>query len=219
MAIDKDIASLSRNSYKESTSTPNQSGVIVINPDGSNINSSAQTAGENHLGSIGGQLIPVAVTLTRPADTAPYAALDAISDSTSSPTIVFAFTNLLRIAGGSGTILKGILRSNNKLNTGVQFRLHLFRVAPTAINDNSPYTMLDANTANTLGVINFNATYTEDPTGSTGVEALANIGDGSNVPLVVNSSTRTIYGLLQTLTGFTPISGQTFYIELSLDAN
>ncbi len=168
------------------------------------------------------KIISVQVTLTRPADTTAYAALDAISDSTSAPTVVFTFTNLIRLPGGSGYITKARLRSNNKLNTGLQFKLHLFSSAPTAINDNSPYLLLDANAAISLGTINFPATWTEDTTNSTGVASVGVIGDGSSnipLPIVAGSASRIIYGLLETLTAFTPISGQTFFIELTLDSN
>lgn len=41
MSIDKDIPSLNRNSYKESTTVANQPGKVVINPDGTNVGTSA----------------------------------------------------------------------------------------------------------------------------------------------------------------------------------
>jgi hypothetical protein len=157
----------------------------------------------------------IAVELTRPADTTAYAALDAISDSTSAPTVVYTFTNLSRANGKGGYIVKAQIATDQKTCTA-RFRLHLFDTAPTAINDNSSYLSLYANKAIRLGTIDFAATATEDPTNST--QAIAQSVD-IRLKYLPTGSSRTIYGLLETLDAFTPASGQKFYIKLSVDNN
>lgn len=176
------------------------------------------TPNETFMGQVGGNFATVAVELTRPTGTTAYAALDAISDSTSAPTVVFQFANLLRLTGGTGLLIKARLMTDQKTCTA-RFKLHLYRSAPTAINDNAPFTTLYANNAIRLGSIIFPACSTEDPTNSTSAQAIAIPGDGSNLPLEVSSATRDIYGLLETLDAFTPADSQKIYIGLSVDRN
>ena len=171
---------------------------------------------ESHIGMVTGNAASSSVELTRPADTSAYAALDSIADSTSSPTVVLQFTNLTRVTGGRALITKAILRTDQKTCTA-RFRLHLFRSAPTAINDNSPYLKLYANNSIFLGTITFAALATEDPTNSTTADTQCVPGDGSGCPLEVSSATTDIYGLLETLDAFTPANGQKIYVRLSTD--
>jgi hypothetical protein len=180
--------------------------------------SSALPRGEFHIGEVGGNGSYVGVEFTRPADTTAYAALDAVSDSTSAPTVL-TFANLARVNGGSGYITKARLFTDQKTNVA-RFRLHLFHTAPTAINDNSPYTLLYANRANRIGHIDFPACATEDPTNSTAASARV-VPDGVSLPLAFKCAdgAKTIYGLLETLDAFTPASGQKFWIELTADNN
>lgn len=61
-----------------------QSVVLASNhPAISNVGISSISAGENHLGEVGGNMSRVSVELTRPADTTAYAANDVVADSTS----------------------------------------------------------------------------------------------------------------------------------------
>lgn len=165
----------------------------------------------------GGEIVSKSVELTRPADTTAYAALDAVSNSTSSP-VVLTFENIARKVGGSGYITKAQLATNQKTNTA-RFRLHLFSAAPTAINDNSPYLTLYANIASRVGVIDFPACATEDPTNSTQATSQAMAGQ-ANLPLpFVCGADANLYGLLETLDVFTPASGQQITIKLTADQN
>lgn len=157
----------------------------------------------------------VGVELTRPSNATAYATLDAISDSTSAPTVVYTFTNLSRTNGKGGYIVKAQLATDLKTCTA-RFRLHLFDTAPTAINDNDPYLSLYANKATRLGTIDFPATATEDATNST--QATSQVTD-IRMKYLPTTSSRTIYGLLETLDAFTPASGQKIYIKLSVDNN
>lgn len=172
-------------------------------------------AAESHLGEVGGRLAAVAASeLTRPSDTTAYAALDVISNSTSAP-VVLTFTNLARITGGSGYIVKARVMTDQKVVVA-RFRLHLFHTAPTAINDNSPYLLLYANRANRIGQVDFSAAGTEDATNSTAASALAK---DERLAFVCATGDRNVYGILETLDAFTPASGQKFYVELTADLN
>jgi hypothetical protein len=168
--------------------------------------------GGNRVPAILGSLIPVSATFTRPADTAAYAALDTVSNSTSAPTVL-TFANIARVSGGSGYLVKARLMTNLSTDTK-RYRLHLFYVAPTAINDNSPYTLLYANAANRIGEVTFNACTTEG-TGSTAARSMRD-----DFRLSFNTSgSRDLYGILETLDAGTPSSAQQYFIEITGDVN
>ena len=84
----------------------------------------------------GGLIKPISVTKTRPADTNAYAAKDVINESTTAGT-VWTFASAARANGLSGDVIGAILLTDQGTNTA-SYRLHLYTVAPTAINDNSP---------------------------------------------------------------------------------
>lgn len=169
-----------------------------------------------HLGTVASNVAVVGTELTRPADTTAYTAKDAVSNSTSSPALL-TFADFARVNGGSGLIVRARLFTDQKTNTA-QFRLHLFHTAPTAINDNSPYTLLYANAANRIGSIDFPAMATEDATNSTAASAMRPSFEGAyptpNLLFKCASDSRAIYGMLETISAFTPASGQKFYVQL-----
>ena len=161
--------------------------------------------------------VKVGVELTRPANTDAYAAKDVVSDSTSAPTVL-TFANFARVNSGSGIIVRARLMTDKK-DVTASFRLHLFHTAPTAINDNSPYLMVYGNAANRIGMIDFPAMSTEDPTNSTAAASMRPSSDGSagtpNLWFQTDAASRAIYGILETTSAFTPASGQKFFIELA----
>lgn len=164
------------------------------------------------------------LTLTRPSNTTAYTAKDAISNSTSAPTVL-TFTSIVNTAGDSGYIVKARMMTNDSTCTA-RFRLHLYDTAPTAINDNDPFTLLYANANKRIGYIDFPAQFTEG-TGSNASTAIWLSGTLNNastqspqgvVPFVTVGAT-SIYGLLEILDAYTPLSAETFYIELTADVN
>ena len=170
-----------------------------------------------------GILVVSNVTLTRPGDTNAYIAKDTVSNSTSAP-VVLTFTNSVSAQGVSGYIVKARLITNQSTNTA-RFRLHLYTTAPTAINDNSPFTLLAANAGLRIGVIDFPACQTEG-SGSDAANAMYTVGALNNAstqspqgPLPFISAAKSIYGILETLDAFTPAASQTFFIELTMDNN
>jgi len=147
---------------------------------------------------------------TRPADRSAYTALDTIANATSGA-IVATFSNIGRVNGGSGYIVGARLLTDQKTNTA-RYRLHLYRVSPTAINDNSPFTLLWANYGIRIGKIDINNVGTEDASNST-----AAVGSNYDIrlPFQCQAGDKNIYGILETLTAFTPASAQNFFLELA----
>jgi hypothetical protein len=171
------------------------------------------STGETHLGEVGGRLVSVGVNFTRPSDTTAYAAKDAVSDSTSAPTIL-TFANFARIAAGSGYIVRANMMTDQTTLTA-RLRLHLFHTSVTAINDNAAFTLLYANRASRIGYIDFDPGVTEGA-GSTASHSLNAI---TRLPFVCAAASRSVFGLLETLDIFTPASAQAFYVELIGDLN
>lgn len=158
--------------------------------------------------------IVASATITRPADTTAYAAKDVISTGAGA---VLTFANMGRVVSGSGIILRARLLTNQKTNVA-SYRLHLFHTAPSAIADNSPYLLLYANAANRIGMIDFPACVTEDATNSTAAASMRPSSDGSYPPpnlwYKCAAADTSLYGILETLSAFTPASAQQYYIEL-----
>jgi hypothetical protein len=150
----------------------------------------------------------VSTTLTRPADTNAYAAGDAVSNATSSPTIL-TFSGAARAAGGSGLILSARHVKNN--TTAANFRLWLYRQTVAAVNDNAPFPLLWANRANRVGFIDFNHS-----TGGTGSDSSSALATFVNLPF--SAAGTALFGQLTTA-GYTPTSGEQHFLELSIAQN
>lgn len=149
---------------------------------------------------------------TRPSDTTAYAASDAVSNSTSAP-VALTFANAGRTASGTGVIVKARIATNAS-TVLTRFKLWLYNVSPTPINDNAAFTLLDAQKAGRIGAILIGPTVTEG-TGSDSSEAVV-----SDIQLPYTSdASGNLYGLLETPDGFTPTSGETFFIYLTVRRN
>jgi hypothetical protein len=161
-----------------------------------------------------GTAVEVSTTLARPADTNAYSATDAVSTSTTTPSVL-TFTNVARNAQGSGYLVKANLMTNQKTNSA-RHRLHLFNIAPTAINDNAAQTLLWANRAGYVGSIDFAGLATEDATAS---DAAVSINTSPRLPFVCAAGDRNLYGMLETLDAYTPASAQSYYVALTTEQN
>jgi len=150
-------------------------------------------------------------SFTRPADTTAYAAQDAVSDSTTAPTVL-TFAGAGRANGGSGLILSARhLKSNTTL---ASYRLHLYRVAPTAINDNAQFPLLYANRANRVGFIDFS-----HATGGSGSDSTSALSTFVNLPFVCDAASVSLFGILVATAAYTPTSGEQHFIELAIAQN
>lgn len=115
-------------------------------------------AGSAVVGQVFGAMTTVTTSITRPNDTTAYAANDALSDSTSSPTAGgFTFTSCARISGGSGIITDAVIEMSTAAATPLQGELWLFDSSVTAINDNAAFTITDGEGQTLVGVIPFTA--------------------------------------------------------------
>jgi len=151
----------------------------------------------------------VSATFTRPADTAVYAAGDAVSNSTSAPTIL-SFAGAARASGGSGLILSARHIKNN--TTAANFRLWLYRETAAAVNDNAAFALLWANRATRIGFIDFSHT-----TGGAGSDSSSSLATFVNLPFIATGTA--LFGQLTTTGGYTPANAEQHFIELAIAQN
>lgn len=100
--------------------------------------------------------VTVSTDVTRPADTAVYAANDALSNSTTAPTSGgFTLSGICRKSGGSVLITDVIVTSSADPATPLQGEVFLFSQAVTNINDNAAFAVSDAEIKTCVGRISF----------------------------------------------------------------
>lgn len=98
----------------------------------------------------------VSTDVTRPADSTQYAAGDAISDSTSSPTSGgFTLTGVARKSGGSAMITDVIVTTSADAATRLSGEVFFYNQAATNVNDNSAYAVSDPEIKTLEGVVPF----------------------------------------------------------------
>ncbi len=167
------------------------------------------------IGAVVGKSIKKSVTFTRPANVNAYTAGDVVSNSTGTTTLL-EFTQFARGDGASGYITAAILTTNKK-SIVPAFRLHLFNAAdPTVVADNVAHKELYADIAKVAGQpIDLAAMTT--PADAAGSD-LSKIGDATlRVPFQCAEDSRSLFVLLETLTDFTPASGESFTLTLHAD--
>jgi hypothetical protein len=132
---------------------------------------------------------------------------------------LFRLPNVARIAGGVGYIVKGQLFTDKK-DCVAQCKIHIFNAPVTAILDNSPYLRLYANKDKRVAEVLFPALSTEDPTNSTAASAIVTANTANSnipVPFSCGADDRDLYFMVETLTAFTPASGEKFYLRLTAE--
>lgn len=142
-------------------------------------------------------------TVTRPNDTTPYTALDVMGGASA----ILSFTNFGPVEGGTVYVTEVSFRSDEGAIPAsmAATRLHLFSVSPTAIADNAAFDIPIADRAGYLGFVDIPAILDLGATLWAQTSAASIMGK----PVVVPTG-GTVYGLLQTIAGFTPVA-QTVY--------
>jgi len=174
-------------------------------------------AGEAHIGEVGGKSISVGDETIRPANTLQYTAGDAISaDTSDSDTTPLRSLAVGRVTGGSGTLAKFRLMTDQAACVAT-IRIHLYTVAaPTGaiVGDNVPMTLLYANKAQRIGHIDLPALATSTVAGASTGAATQDLDTRMEIKCAAGN--QNIYYRLETLTTFTPASGQRFYLEAQI---
>jgi hypothetical protein len=164
----------------------------------------------------GGTLQRVSVELTRPANTTAYTAGDVVSNDETTTTLL-VLTNALRVAAGSGYIVRASLTTDKKSITP-RFRVHLFNASnPTVAGDNVAHKELYADAGKRLGYFDLPAMTT--PVDTTNSDMSRSVDNTLRHAVVAAAATRILYVVLETLDAFTPASGEKFTLTLFVDCN
>jgi hypothetical protein len=170
-------------------------------------------AGESHIGQVGMNTVNIEASLfTRPDNATPYSANDVVGPNVAA---VITFTGAARANAGSGNIVKARLVANSATGMlGAVLRLWVYKVAPTPIADNSPYTLLWADRANRIGYIDFPALTTE----GTGSDSCSSLWSDMPLNFTTGASDSALYGVLEIKTvGAAPIAQQQFGVFLNIE--
>lgn len=157
----------------------------------------------------------VTAVLTRPADTAAYAAGDQIASAVISPSgLVFA--NCARANGLGGEIVGAVLIDSASAASGVLLELWVLDTAALPNNDNVAFAPSDATASGAIGVFTFGSSFVGDPA-TTGNRVF----DSGLVrwPYVCGAGSSDLYGLLVVRSGYTPVAAEAFTIRLRLRQN
>lgn len=148
-----------------------------------------------------------AVDTTRPADTTAYTALDVLGES---PAANLVFTDVGSVAGGHVIIMDVSFRQDvDAIPSGQDgFRLHLFDAAPTAIADNAAFNLIAADRTKYLGSIDLESSLDLGDT-------LWSRSNNINFKCKLASASTTLYGVLQTIAGFTPSASTARNVRIS----
>lgn len=158
----------------------------------------------------------VTATFTRPANTTAYTAGDVVSDNASTTTPI-TLADVVEADGGSGNIVAARL-STNVVSLTPRIRVHLFNAATATVSaDNAARRETYANASLRLGYFDFAAMISGADTGNSDMSYAQNMALA--VPIKAASTSTTIYAVLETLDGFTPASGQSFTLTLTVAAN
>lgn len=148
-------------------------------------------------------LVTVSTDVTRPADTTAYAANDCISDSTSAPTSGgFTLTGAARTTAKSGLMTDVVITSSNPAG-GLSGELWIFDTSVTNINDNSAFSISDAEVKTLVSVVPF---VTVADTNNSQAVVQVNAG-------FTTTGTANLRFLLKAKAAYTPISAEVFTVR------
>jgi hypothetical protein len=145
-------------------------------------------------------------TQTRPDNTTAYDALDVVGQD---PADNITFGEFAGVAGGHVILTGAWLRLNkNAVPSGMgAFRLHLYNAAPTAIADLGAFNLIAADRAKYLGYIDL-------PTPIDIGDTLWSQVENVNKKVKFASGSKYLYGVLQTIAGYTPASQDVVVVGL-----
>lgn len=153
----------------------------------------------------------VSQEITRPSDTAAYAANDVVGPTGGAAVGVLA--DLFNENGGSGYISKVKLVTNQAANTA-SYRIYFYNAAPTAIADNAVSSVLYADDAKIIGYVDIANTAQE----GSGSDAAIGLWTGQ-LAAKAAAADNDLYYVIITKSAFTPASAQKYTITVTLDRN
>ena len=168
--------------------------------------SAALPAGTNVIGKTGYRLVKVSANFTRPSGTTAYTSGDAVTNSTSAPTVFQLDLGALGAVNGQGIeVRKLAVVSSVKQALLPLFNVFLSATTFTATNDHVALDIADA-TMQADGAW-FNCDVQNYTASNSRVEYLS-----TPQAMILDASDTNLYGTIQAANAYTPVSGEVFYI-------
>jgi hypothetical protein len=148
----------------------------------------------------------VSATLTRPANTTPYAALDAVSDNATAGSVTPLAFSVSDINDAPVALYRILCRTTDTGAGAHIFKLYLYNQVPTATaGDNAAWSATAM--AGYIGAFT-SSSFEAFSDGSVGMFFPEK---GTMIQTKPASGAKTVYGLLQTVDGFTPSASSTVW--------
>lgn len=165
-------------------------------------------AGENHLGSIGGNSANPEASFNRPDNLTAYTSGDLLANSTIPAGVVAMQFTSARIATGSFTIMRARLHKASKDVVNAKFRLHLFNQDPVAIDptfgDNGIMSINGITGSGFLGSFDYDMTSADvSDILADGISMAAGPIKGNSITVKLASGS-VVWGLLEARDTYTP---------------
>jgi hypothetical protein len=170
----------------------------------------------------------ITVSFTRPADTVAYAVNDAMTNSTSAPSVI-TLTGCGRVNGGSGIIKSIEMIDSANQATALTANLWLYDTTYVPNNDNTPFTPSDAELSTLIGVWELRGSSAGNSTAGAGGNRLfqgqregGNSAGGAivipNEPIFVcGGGTTSLFAALVAKNAYTPVSGEVFTFRIHVE--
>lgn len=175
-------------------------------------------AGENHLGSMGGNSANPSASFVRPNDSAQYSVGDIIANSGTAGSVTALTFAAARKEAGSFIVRRARLYKDEENTTEAKFRLHLFVNNPTdSAPSNGDGGVLELNgilAGEYIGYFDFDMTSSPDIQAS-GIELAATPAKGTDITVKLSSG-QDIYGILEARDTYTPTADEVFTINLEV---
>lgn len=170
------------------------------------------------LESLSQSIFVASATLTRPADTTAYALGDLVANSTTAGSVVPTSFAVARQNGGSGRVNAIRLFTSSTVLTNAQFRIHFYSAAPTFTNGDNGVWLTTGYVAGAPIYVG-SADVVVNTAFSDGAVGQGYATYGPYVPFIAASGSQTIYAVIEARAAYTPISAETFVIEISGEAD
>ena len=164
-------------------------------------------SGTNFIGRVGNQSFKVLQSFTRPSDGNAYIALDAMTNSTSTPTIMSQDLSSFGATAGRFLVITNARVISSVKGSGLSCNIWAFPTTFTATNDNAELSIDDTTAALGGVVIPCNTFY------STALNSRC-VSDPGYWKMQLGAASTTIYFCLQASAGYTPASGEVFTVVM-----
>jgi hypothetical protein len=161
---------------------------------------------------LGNMVTNPTATITRPANTEPYASGRLVANSTTAGSVVFGTLTVARVAAGSFMLRRIKLHKSGTGTTNASFRVHFFRSAPATVTNGDNGAFSVSGVADYLGAadVTIDRAFTDGAAGF-GVPVV-----GSEMSIKLASGTTVVWAL-EARGAYTPASEEVLTVAAEVE--